>query len=316
MYNLKHTFKRVINPLIKLTIIMGCFYFIYQKLFINNTVSLDETRPSLTPIFNKGIMIIGLILTLSVVNWLLEILKWKILVKTQQKLTFKVATKQCLSALTVSLVTPNRVGDYVAKAIYYPKNKAKTIVGLNAIGQFTQLFITLIFGVFGLIFMHINSGFNVLINFNFLWILAILTLMIIFGKKGRFYSHRVKQFYASIPLSTHLKVLGISLLRYVVFSHQFYLLIVVFNLQTDYFNSITAIFSTYLLASVVPTLSVLDWTVKGSVAIFVFGFLHINTLSILEITLIMWILNFAIPALIGSVFVLQYKTSKAIAPSL
>ncbi len=316
MYNLKHTFKQVAKPMIKLAVVSGCFYFIYLKLATNTSVSWNEFSNSLKLIFDKGFLIIIFVFILSAINWLLEILKWKVLVNTQQKLNYKSALKQCLSALTASLITPNRVGDYVAKAIYYPKDKAKKIVGLNAIGQFTQLFITLVFGIMGLIYMYLNFGLNASINLNFIWILVAVILILSMSKYGRFYINRVKQFYISIPLLSHLKVLGISLLRYVVFSHQFYLLILVFGLQIVYLPSMMAIFSMYLLASIVPPLAILDWAVKGSVAVFVFGFLHANTFLILEISLLMWALNFAIPALIGSVFVFQYKTSKALAPSL
>ncbi|MCF6213973.1 MAG: hypothetical protein L3J45_08115 [Flavobacteriaceae bacterium] len=312
MYNLKHTFKQLISPLIKLLILTGSFYFIYHKLYKNDVITWAEVTNSLKLIFNEGGLLFFFILSLSACNWLLEIFKWQTLVNTSQELGFKAAAKQSLGALTVSLITPNRVGDYVAKAIYYPKNKTKKIVGLNAIGQFTQFFITLLFGLVGFIYMHLNFAFAATINFAFLGILATVITVLIFSKKGRFYSRRAKQFYTATPLSTHFKILGISLLRYLVFSHQFYLLLLIFNLQTTYISGMMAIFSMYLLASIVPSLTVLDWVVKGSAAVFVFGFLSVNTFVILEITLLMWLFNFAIPALFGSVYVLRFKTAQTI----
>jgi len=315
MYNLKHTFKHVVPTALKLVLITGSFYFIYLKLMVNNAVSKNEFYSSLALIFDSGFLFIAFILCLSLSNWLLEILKWQILVSTHQTISFKTAAKQCLSALTVSLLTPNRIGDYMAKALYYSKNQTKTILKLNAIGQFSQLFITLIFGGLGLLYLHFNVGFVASINPALLLIFVGLMLLVIFMFKAQFYNHRAKQLYCAIKLSIMINTLLISLLRYLIFSHQFYSLMLVFNLQINYFMSMMAIFSMYFLASVVPTFSLFDWAIKGSVAVFVFSFLEVNALAILEISLLMWLLNFALPALWGSVFVFQFKTAKPIAQS-
>jgi len=282
---------------------------------VNNAVSKNEFYSSLALIFDSGFLFIAFILCLSLSNWLLEILKWQILVSTHQTISFKTAAKQCLSALTVSLLTPNRIGDYMAKALYYSKNQTKTILKLNAIGQFSQLFITLIFGGLGLLYLHFNVGFVASINPALLLIFVGLMLLVIFMFKAQFYNHRAKQLYCAIKLSIMINTLLISLLRYLIFSHQFYSLMLVFNLQINYFMSMMAIFSMYFLASVVPTFSLFDWAIKGSVAVFVFSFLEVNALAILEISLLMWMLNFALPALWGSVFVFQFKTAKPIAQS-
>ncbi|PIR12567.1 MAG: hypothetical protein COS42_00055 [Flavobacteriales bacterium CG03_land_8_20_14_0_80_35_15] len=315
MYNLKHTFKHVVPTALKLVLITGSFYFIYLKLMVNNAVSKNEFYSSLALIFDSGFLFIAFILCLSLSNWLLEILKWQILVSTHQTISFKTAAKQCLSALTVSLLTPNRIGDYMAKALYYSKNQTKTILKLNAIGQFSQLFITLIFGGLGLLYLHFNVGFVASFNPALLLIFVGLMLLVIFMFKAQFYNHRAKQLYCAIKLSIMINTLLISLLRYLIFSHQFYSLMLVFNLQINYFMSMMAIFSMYFLASVVPTFSLFDWAIKGSVAVFVFSFLEVNALAILEISLLMWMLNFALPALWGSVFVFQFKTAKPIAQS-
>jgi hypothetical protein len=67
------------------------------------------------------------------------------------------------------------------------------------------------------------------------------------------------------------------------------------------------IFSTYFIASFIPGLAIFDWVIKGSVAVFIFGLIDANPLTIVTITTFMWLLNFAVPALLGSIFVLNYK---------
>ena len=79
------------------------------------------------------------------------------------------------------------------------------------------------------------------------------------------------------------------------------------GIETDYMTLMNLIFCMYFIASIVPGLGIFDWVIKGSVAVWLFGFIDLNELTILSIATIMWILNFAIPALLGSIFVLNFK---------
>ena len=67
------------------------------------------------------------------------------------------------------------------------------------------------------------------------------------------------------------------------------------------------VFAMYLIASTIPSLPMFDWLIKGSVAVFVFGLIGVNELVIVSITSIMWLLNFALPAVIGSYFVINFR---------
>jgi hypothetical protein len=54
---------------------------------------------------------------------------------------------------------------------------------------------------------------------------------------------------------------------------------------------------------------IFDWLVKGSVAVSLFGFFGVDELVILSITSLMWMLNFALPSLVGMIFVLTFDES-------
>ena len=97
------------------------------------------------------------------------------------------------------------------------------------------------------------------------------------------------------------------MLRFVVFSHQFYFLLLIFKIDFPYLETISAITSVYLIASIIPMLSLFDVILKGSIAIWVFSFLNIDPIIILSITTLAWILNFVLPAIIGSYFVITFK---------
>ena len=64
----------------------------------------------------------------------------------------------------------------------------------------------------------------------------------------------------------------------------------------------------------IPTIFLLDVVVKGSVALFLFGIVGVNSLTVLNIIMLMWILNFVIPSIIGSAFVLSFDYKKITPP--
>jgi hypothetical protein len=63
----------------------------------------------------------------------------------------------------------------------------------------------------------------------------------------------------------------------------------------------------YFLASIIPSIHLMDLAIKGSVAVVLFGKLGVNQWTIVSITTLMWLLNLVIPVLIGSLFVLKFK---------
>jgi len=90
----------------------------------------------------------------------MEIAKWKILTNNVKKNSWLEATKQSLASLTLSLITPNRIGEYGAKALYYTNDKRKQILLLNFAGNFYQLVITIVLGAIGLVYLRKYSSFS------------------------------------------------------------------------------------------------------------------------------------------------------------
>ena len=305
MYNIWQKYKSGIINLVKLLIITGAFYFISQKIiYSGNLNSVD--------IFNtiniKPFSII-FILILSIFNWILEILKWKALVSSIKKISFFESFKQSTSSLTASLLTPNRIGEYGAKAIYYLKTDRKNIMFLNLIGNTSQMFITSLFGVLGIFSLANQLTFKLEIPYT-LWLILALFILLLIGFKNFIWKNiiqRIRTSFQSIPKPILLKNLKFSFFRYLIFSHQFYFLLVIFGVDLDYLTTMSAIFTMYFLASIVPSFVVFDFIIKGSVAISIFSLLEVNEMIILSITTLMWFLNFALPSLIGTYYVLTFK---------
>lgn len=318
MYNFLYKYKSSIFTLLKIAIVMVACYFIYQKLTNNNLLSIKELIKQLSFLFSNNIWLIIALLLCTDVNWLLEVYKWKTLVSVEKKLTFMEAFEQSFGSHAVSIITPNKIGEYGAKALFFKKEKRKKILVLNLIGNLYQLITTGFFGISGLTYVILNFDINFkypLLEKNNYWmvILALILLSIFIIYFKTWISKNIKKtihYCRQIPKTVQIKVAILAILRYLVFSHQFYFLLILFNIKIEYSVAMSIIFSMYLLASIVPALSIFDWAIKGSVAIWLFSWLHINPLTIATITTLMWLLNFAVPALLGMSFVLNFKLSK------
>lgn len=312
---LRNRSKRVAFMVIKLTLVFGAGYYIYNRLLHNDTLDFDFF---IVLLLKKNIITIPntlLLLGFSIVNWCLESFKWRTLVNEIKGISFTNAVEQSLGSLTVSIITPNRIGEYGAKAIYFPKKYRKKILGLNLVGNLTQLGSTIIFGCIGFLYVLNNHDISIsyykIIQTGIFAILFLFFFVTYFSRKKhpiKGYSFaKLSQFFKNLQQQTLITTISLSTLKYVVFSHQFYFLIWLFNINVSYLEAMAFISSMYLLVSIIPTIFILDVIVKGSVSVWLFSFVGANEFVVLAITTLMWLLNFAFPTLIGSYFVLHFK---------
>jgi hypothetical protein len=318
MYNsLPYKTKQFFSLIIKLSIVIGCGYFIYLKLIENEQLKFAVFYQNLIEnnVFTLKNSVILLLFTF--LNWFFEISKWHSLISSISNYSLKKASIQSFASLTTSLITPNRIGEYGAKALYFEKNKRNKILGLNLVGHFYQMIMTLIFGVIGFsyfVFQHkIKIDFQQVIIVLLIGIFAMTALFFVvkYFNFSKSYFEKTRTFIKEISLNLNIKVGLFSFLRFVIFSHQFYFLLLIFKIDISYFDAISAITSVYLIASIIPMLSLFDVVLKGTVAIWIFSFFYTEPLTILSITSIMWVLNFVFPAIIGSYFVLTFKPNFA-----
>ena len=316
---LSYKSKQFFIAIIKLSIIVGASYYIYNKLLNNKNLNFSEFISFLTKIDAFSTKNIVFLLFLTIFNWFFEILKWRILVSTIKKISFFEALEQSLGGLTASLITPNRIGDYGAKAIYFEKQYRKRIVFLNLMGNVSQMTITTILGIIGVVIFY--STYDLDLNYQkILRIFIIIVIVVsfsIFGLqrsrfkiKGFSIEHLI-EFIKNLPQRIHISNLGLSFIRYLIFSFQFYFFLQIFGVDIDYKSAMIVISSMYLLASIVPSLAVFDVLIKTGAAVYLFSFLGVNELTILCISSLMWLLNFILPSMFGSYFVLNFKVPKA-----
>ena len=303
MISIPHKAKQFLVFTIKLLIVIGAFYFIYDQIAGNSKLEWSKFK---TLVLEKtSVLTIIFILLFSVANRYFEILKWQNLVTFIKPISVGEASKQVLGALTLGVFTPVGIGEYAGKALYFPKKQTKKIIFLNLVCNGIQSFSTVIFGIIGLIYLKyyfLASGSILLV--------IILTLFLYFSREIKIKNytfqdliHRLNE----IPKYIHRKNFVLAFCRYVIFSHQYYVLFLVFEVDLPYLTLISTISIVYFLSSVVPSFQFLDFAVKGSMAMFFFGKLNVNEWIVIFISTLMWFLNVVLPVVIGSYYVMRFK---------
>jgi hypothetical protein len=312
MISIPHKTKQFFVLLIKVLIVAGAFYFIYDQLINNDTLDWEQFLIK----FNKNKSVTGILflLSLSILNRYFEILKWQNLASYIKPITVREATKQVLAALTAGIFTPNGIGEYAGKALYFDKSETKQVIFLNLICNGIQMALTVFIGMAGLLYFNIQ--YEIVSSGTISIILAVLILIfvVLFSiKKITIKGYSIQKLIEQInkiPKKIHQKNFYLGICRYLVFSHQYYFLFIAFDVDLPYFTLMSAVTSVYFLASSLPTFQFLDFAVKGSVAIFFFGLLGVNEWIVLFVSTLMWFLNIVLPVFIGSYYVLNFKIEK------
>jgi uncharacterized membrane protein YbhN (UPF0104 family) len=330
-YNKTKIYK-IYGLCIKTVIIVLAFWFIYRRLFVKD--NLDDMIRQFDNSFSKPSFIRGILLViiLMIINWSIETFKWKFLIRKIEKVSFLNALLAVFSGITVSIFTPNRVGEYAGRVFVLEKADRWEGVLITMLGSISQLLVTIIAGAVAFIFFafefldlfHNNTYYFsglILITCISLFLLLFLffnisSLTSIFNKlplklqKLRHYG-LIFSYYKKTEL---LIVLFLSLCRYLIFITQFYLLFKIFGVDITFSYSFMMVSLIYLAMAAIPTIALTELGIRGSVALYFVGLyfdVHNpagqNDLGIITASSMMWLINLAIPAIFGAIFVFRLK---------
>ena len=314
-------FKKYGFSLIKWIIFTASLYYLFQRIFFHPT---SETFFNNFDLNSQPIIFLVITFILMFVNWGLEAYKWKISVTNIHEVRFKKAIAAVFAGTSISLFMPNRTGEFVGRIFALPKEKRTEGIIASIVTSYAQLNTTLLAGFFAICYYFYLYPNNVLTEKNFsLWIilpLFFLTLIsILFYLKMNWFERLLQRIpflnkygdkikilssYSSISL---LIFMGISTVRYVVFLLQFYLLILFFGLDISFADSLISIILTFYVSTLIPTFSLSEIGVRGSVAVLFFGFFNPSSIEVISASTLLWIINIGTPALIGNYFVARFK---------
>ncbi|GHA56557.1 lysylphosphatidylglycerol synthase domain-containing protein [Pontibacter akesuensis] len=256
-------------------------------------------------------------------NWGFEARKWQLLGQKLEPISFLRAYRAVMVGLTLGFITPNRLGDYAGRVLELKSRQRLEAVGAIFIGRFCQLVATVLAGSSGFLYFIFVFGWQAYpgVALSLLVLLAALSvamLLLLYNAKAMVaVVAAVKPLRSFVPYVSIMgrytsvemtRLLWLSLGRYAVFLLQFILLLVLFDVRLSPVQYLSGVSGTFFLKSVVPSVSLLsDLGVRELSAMYLFGLLGQERLQVLSASLSLWLLNIAVPSVVGLFFVLRLR---------
>lgn len=271
-------------------------------------------------------LFVSLAFILILANWGLEAWKWWYLARKIETVSFVRAFRSVMVGLTLGFITPNRVGDYAGRILELKSKKRLHAIGAIFLGRFAQLVVTLVMGSLGgfYLFWHfympeffwikVSLGLFVALV-NFFGLLLFFRASLILALLASFRPFRRFIPFLKVLAQYSFSELGFTLLlagaRYAVFCLQFGLLLKAFGVSVPLVANVSCITSTFLLKSIVPSLSALtDIGMREISAMHFFSMFGQPELNVLSASLSLWFMNIVFPSAVGLIFVARLKLKK------
>lgn len=258
---------------------------------------------------------------LMLLNWLTEAMKWKYMIGKIEKVKFVTAVEAVLSGLTVSILTPNRIGEYAGRVFHLNAGNRLRATVITIIENSSQLLVTVLAGsiaslVFIKEFIELSPWIYFLIR-GMLIVFCLLCLLLYFNlelfervfNRYRFLA-RFSDVYHVFSLYSYLELLYVfllSILRFLIFSFQFYLLLSIYGCDLPVLTSLLMSSITFFVMAVVPTFAIAELGIRGAVSAYFFSKVTIDVLPVLNASFSLWFINLAIPALAGAVLFFHFR---------
>ena len=262
-------------------------------------------------------LIIAVILLMPV-NWSLEALKWKLLLKHSAHFTLSESMRSVLGGLSIGFATPARVGEFAGRVMFLHRGERVDGIYLSAIGGLAQSIVTFFTALFMLRFYTGNS--NIFFSAYSYIAFALLALVMIaiyisfeevmlWLKKSRLH---ISDYVIDVNKTPHRNdkwlVFLTSIVRYGVYVLQYYLLLRFIGMTGNVFELIAAISLILFLQSVSPLIPLTDITVRGGIALLVLNnYGTYMTMGIFMVPVMLWAINLLIPAIIGYFYILKLQ---------
>lgn len=318
----KTTKKILLNYILLPALLVLLLWLIYRQIGQGDAFE-QQWEDFKTNWRNGNKYLLFFVLLLAPLNWMMEAVKWQMLLKKIQPLPFFRAFASTLTGIAFALVTPNKIGDFAGRVLYLEnKNRLRAVIA-TLVGNLAQTLVTFVFGIVGLVYFNIyHPGSWQLLTL--IGALAALILLVYLylnidkiadkaeGKRWLrkiIISIRILKRYSRKDL---LKLLLVSLVRFCIYNLQFLILANVCGAGVPWVSGFLVSGLMFWMITVIPSIFLADLGVRGFVAGLLFTQTGIatNGVAILAGSYIIWILNLVIPAIIGSILILSVRLVK------
>ncbi len=262
---------------------------------------------------------------MSFLNWGFEAKKWQILVSKVETISFNDAYKSVLMGLSLGFISQADLGDLAGKMVLIKNENRKKSTGAVLLGGGLQTYISLLFGTLSLsyfmrnVFTYESTFYQIILFLCFLGILIGIVLLY-FRKNIDVFFNKVPFFSFAKPFFIVLKsysnweifeVFALSFFRYLIFSVQFLIILLLFQIPLSIPELLMIIFFVFFAKTIVPSISFIsDLGVRGITSLYLFEFYKINPSLVIASTFTIWVINILIPVLIGTAVLIFLKRTQ------
>lgn len=284
----------------------------------------DDLRAAFTAAWNDlHLRVLLGLMVLMLINWTLEAMKWRVLMRTIAPMTMARAVLATFAGTTVGIITPNRVGEFAGRVLYLPNDQRLRGGAITLLGSLAQFAVTMAFGALALGLVRLSGSIDDLSGpawTALVWAtvvvgLAVLVLLFFPATLVRLlalvrWPARIAaavESLATVKRSVLRQVLLLSILRYAVFTAQFVWLLHAVA-QVDVVDALLLVPVVFLITTWVPSTAFTELGIRGSV---ITSVVPGDAAALLLATALIWIVNLMLPALIGGAVLLFIPTEEA-----
>ncbi|MCB0536543.1 MAG: flippase-like domain-containing protein [Bacteroidetes bacterium] len=312
--------KKLLTTLLKI-ILFGVFMFLIAWQIQTRTEKYNLLQAFAENFSWSRIYLLFIALVLMPVNIFLESIKWnKLISNFNEKFDMKQAIQSMLCGSFFGFMTPNRVGEFVVRL--KPLEPAYRSRALTAgyWGGIAQFLVTFSFGIYmggKTIVQHANiksiDSYTVPLAFAIILITSVIyfNLKTVLSWVSKFpLLRKITEKYPveyEIPKNQLLIILGITLLRYVIYVCQYAIILLFFGVNLPFSLLFSSVSTMLIIHTMFPSVPFIDLGVKGNALMLILRNLTANELGIILSVISIWLINIIIPAIFGYYFFIQTK---------
>ncbi len=259
-----------------------------------------------------------LCISLLFVNVLLESGKWHLLTNSVERVSYPRALASYLAGVAFSIITPNRIGDYPGRILYLGRSNTFRYINVSVLGIMSQLSAIFLFGLCGLIYYNIAFPAPLARLALGLCVAANISIAIIYWrfenwlpalnqikwlKKYLVYGRSLSR----VATQRQIIVLGLSILRFGVFTAQYLFLLRWMNVDMPLGEGFIMVALFFWVMAVIPSVALSELGLRGSISVFLFHNFSPNTIGVLAATMGIWLLNLILPSIFGSILIMRMR---------
>lgn len=307
--------KKILAISIKLLIGIASFYIIYARLN-----AIPHIKEQFLSWLHEPSIYLALAATLLLMpaNWGIECYKWKFITSTVQPISYGTAVKSIFSGICVGNLAPGRAMEFLAKIFFFKAENRPVITVLHFINGMFQMLITVTAGMIALAFKLSSAS----VSSGLIYIVFIVGILMIVGfclaignigfiqrklKFIKWFKNISNEQIIQLRRPMILRLLLLSVVRYAVFTGQFYIIYRALSPQSDMLQSFAAIAAYFMLTSLIPMVSFIEPAIRAAIALFVFNDPADTTVNVVLASTWLWIVNVVVPSLIGYGIILKEK---------